>query len=188
MDNTSRKPLWAVFSGLSVLILGWMDWQTGYELNFSVFYFIPISVGAWSLGLGGAVILSLLSALIWFGADILAGHVYSSPVFAVWNTGIRLVSFLAMGWSVSMMQQALVREQRTAESLRRALSEVKVLESFLPICAQCKKIRSKEGAWEQLESYISQHANTKFSHGYCPECMRKILEAAGLTEKDIDSL
>jgi hypothetical protein len=183
MNKRSQALLWLIITYVGVLVLGLVDWLTGYELNFFVFYFLPVSVGAWFLGLGASVSLALFCALVWFGADVLSGHVYSSSVYAVWNTAIRLVSFLAIGWSVSRMRQALDREHDTSENLRRALSEIKVLEAFLPICAQCKKIRNQQGAWQQLEAYIGQHSNTQFSHGYCPECAKKALEEADLKDK-----
>lgn len=41
---------------------------------------------------------------------------------------------------------------------------------MLPICSYCKKIRNDENSWEQLESYISDHSHTTFSHGICPDC------------------
>jgi len=65
--------------------------------------------------------------------------------------------------------EQLVRE-RTAE-LEKALSQVKLLSGFLPICASCKKIRDDKGYWNQIESYIRQHSEAEFSHSICPECM-----------------
>jgi hypothetical protein len=184
-----RPPEWlvATLSGAGVLILGLADWLTGYELNFFVFYFVPISVGAWFLGLGASVTLAVVSALVGFGADVLAGHLYSSSVHAVWNTTIRLVSFLAIGWSISRMRRSFEHEKNAAEELRRALSEIKVLETFIPICAQCKKIRNKEGLWQHLEVYIGEHSNTQFSHSYCPECAKKAMEEAGLIDKKTET-
>ena len=170
----------AVVAG--VVALGCVDLVTGYKLNFFVFYFLPISVAAWYLGFPAAVTMAVLSATVWAGADIFSGHSYTSHAYAVWNTMIRLIAFLAIGWVVAMMRQALGRERQTTEALQRAISEVKVLETFLPICAQCKKIRNKEGVWQHLEVYIGQHSNTQFSHGYCPECARRALEEAGLTK------
>ena len=64
--------------------------------------------------------------------------------------------------------------------LRRALSELAVLETFVPICAQCKRIRDEQGVWQRLETYFGQHAKTQFSHSYCPECARKAIQEAGL--------
>lgn len=176
-------PTWlvAVLIAAAVFALGAVDWCTGYELNFFVFYFVPCAAAGWLLGFPSSVVVAVLSALTWFGADLLSAHTYSSHAFAVWNTTIRLVSFLAIGWSVARVRHALHRERETAESLRRALSEVKVLEAFLPICAQCKKIRNQQGEWQPMESYISQHSNTQFSHGYCPQCAREAMREAGLT-------
>jgi hypothetical protein len=64
-------------------------------------------------------------------------------------------------------------EKRTAE-LREAMSEVKILSGFLPICASCKKIRDDKGYWNQIESYIRDHSEAEFSHGICPDCAEKL--------------
>jgi hypothetical protein len=85
------------------------------------------------------------------------------------------------------VRDAFVREHNATEALRQALANIKTLESFLPICARCKKIRNQQGEWEQLEAYIGQHSNTQFSHGYCPECTKKVLEEIKrvMEERDI---
>jgi AmiR/NasT family two-component response regulator len=59
------------------------------------------------------------------------------------------------------------------EALGQALAEVKTLRDILPICTFCKKIRDDQGYWEQVESYILKHTDSKFSHGICPECLKK---------------
>jgi hypothetical protein len=46
MNRNLPKWLWAVLSITSAMLLGIVDWLTGYELNISVFYFIPVSLGA----------------------------------------------------------------------------------------------------------------------------------------------
>jgi hypothetical protein len=183
MKKKSGVWAWGALALVLVLVLGVIDWLTGYELNFFVFYFLPVSVAAWFLGQMGAVAIAMLGAMVWFGADVLTGHTYSSSVYAVWNTMIRLVSFLAIGASVARVKSLLHHERKTAETLRRSLSEIKVLETFLPICAECKKIRNQQGVWQNLEAYIGQHSNTQFSHGYCPECGKKALADAGLIEE-----
>lgn len=58
---------------------------------------------------------------------------------------------------------------------RDAIYKLDNLESFLPICASCKKIRDDNGYWKQLESYISQRADVRFSHSICPECADKAM-------------
>ena len=48
------------------------------------------------------------------------------------------------------------------------------LRSFLPICANCKKIREEDDSWIPIEEYIRDHSETEFSHGICPECAKKL--------------
>lgn len=61
---------------------------------------------------------------------------------------------------------------RTAE-LQTALDTIRTLHGIIPICASCKKIRDDRGAWNQLETYISQHTDAAFTHGICPECAQR---------------
>ena len=65
-------------------------------------------------------------------------------------------------------KEELIRE------LQKALSEVKILRGFLPICAHCKKIRDDEGYWQQIEQYIQEHSEAVFSHGICPSCAKHL--------------
>ncbi len=58
--------------------------------------------------------------------------------------------------------------------LQKKIAEIKVLQGFLPICAGCKKIRNDSGFWEGIEQYISEHSDTVFSHGLCPDCTREL--------------
>ncbi len=57
--------------------------------------------------------------------------------------------------------------------LQEALSKIKILSGFLPICSFCKKIRDDQGYWESLEEYIRNHSEADFSHSLCPECRKK---------------
>jgi len=70
--------------------------------------------------------------------------------------------------------------ERTAEleeknvELEEALTKVKLLSGFLPICAACKKIRDDQGYWNQIESYIQNHSEALFSHSICPDCAKEL--------------
>jgi len=50
---------------------------------------------------------------------------------------------------------------------------VQTLREYLPICSYCRKVRDDGNYWHTVESYISQHMATQFSHGICPDCMEK---------------
>ena len=71
-----------------------------------------------------------------------------------------------------------ITERKTAENqLRQALTDrdavlrkVHVLSGLLPICANCKKIRDRDGLWHQMELYVTEHSEAQFSHTICPDC------------------
>ena len=60
------------------------------------------------------------------------------------------------------------------QELQEALTQVKTLSGLLPICANCKRIRDDQGYWHNLEAYLAHHSDTEFTHGICPECMKKL--------------
>ena len=64
--------------------------------------------------------------------------------------------------------------QRVEVELLTSMEEIKTLKGIIPICASCKKIRDDKGSWEQIETYIRDHSDAEFSHGICPECMKKL--------------
>lgn len=80
----------------------------------------------------------------------------------------RLVEEIAERTHAQEQQERLIGE------LRAALANVKTLRGLLPICASCKKIRDDAGYWNQLETYIHEHSEAKFSHGLCPDCIRQL--------------
>ena len=57
---------------------------------------------------------------------------------------------------------------------KKLYKRIRVLEGFIPICANCKKIRKAEDQWEQMERYITQHSLAQFSHSICPDCAEKL--------------
>jgi sigma-B regulation protein RsbU (phosphoserine phosphatase) len=63
---------------------------------------------------------------------------------------------------------------RAGERILGLLDKVKTLSGLLPICASCKKIRDDKGYWHNIETYIRERSDTEFTHGYCPECARKL--------------
>ena len=73
--------------------------------------------------------------------------------------------------------------KKLPESPRR----VKILTGLLPICTSCKKIRDGQGYWNQLEIYIREHTEAEFTHGLCPECVKKFYPVDILTRTNDDT-
>ncbi|MDQ1240513.1 MAG: hypothetical protein QG577_2699 [Thermodesulfobacteriota bacterium] len=75
---------------------------------------------------------------------------------------------------LSERERAEKEKSHLTNELQNSLAEVKKLSGFLPICSSCKKIRDDKGYWSEVERYIGEHSEAQFSHGICPDCMRKL--------------
>ncbi len=69
------------------------------------------------------------------------------------------------------------------EALTQALTEVRTLKGLVPICSYCKRIRSDEGFWRQLELVLAERTEARLSHGICPDCAQEV-KAAWEAEKE----
>jgi hypothetical protein len=96
---------------------------------------------------------------------------FSSVVFQALDGTTRTCTILR---DISARKQGEADCELLIAELKDALAKVKVLTGLLSICASCKKTRNEHGAWEPLEVYIRAHSEAEFSHGLCPECIRKL--------------
>jgi PAS domain S-box-containing protein len=87
--------------------------------------------------------------------------------------------YLTVMIDITERKQAEAARQETIRELRNALSEITALQGILPICSGCKKIRDDSGYWEQVEAYVSRHTGAQFSHGMCPQCMKRLYPEYG---------
>jgi len=78
---------------------------------------------------------------------------------------------LNVGRRMVELQSSLVASMRKLET---ALADLKTLRGIIPICASCKKIRDDTGFWNQVEEYLRDHSEARFSHGICPSCMERL--------------
>ncbi len=72
-----------------------------------------------------------------------------------------------------------------AERILGFTAHIEKLESFIPICSYCKKVRDDRSYWQQIETYINQRTGSEFSHSVCPDCYQSQivpqLKALGIT-------
>jgi sigma-B regulation protein RsbU (phosphoserine phosphatase) len=79
----------------------------------------------------------------------------------------KIVGVLCSAIDVTPLKATIVR-------LQEALDQVQVLSGLLPICASCKRIKDEHETWQVLEAYLQNRTEAKFTHGICPDCMRKL--------------
>ena len=82
----------------------------------------------------------------------------------------RMASFV----DITRRKQLEQEQKNLIQKLQDALEKIKTLRGLIPICAACKNIRDDRGFWHRVEEYISEHSEAIFSHGVCPDCMKKL--------------
>lgn len=70
----------------------------------------------------------------------------------------------------------LAMRLHVAERILGFITQIRQLESFIPICSYCKNIRKDDGFWQKLEAYIGQRTGSQFSHCICPDCYKQHIE------------
>ena len=117
------------------------------------------------LGFSGGLIDTMLDYSFFYkGESLLKLLFFDIPDHALYFRSVILFLFIIFGLIVG----------NTISRLEEALQNVKTLSGFLPICANCKKIRDDEGYWQQIEEYIIKHSEADFTHGICNECMENL--------------
>ncbi len=171
----SRAEILAIVIPLVVLI-GLVDYLTGYEISVSALYLAPISLAAWYGGQISGFIVSVTGAAAWLLADIGAGHSFSHPALPLWNAAILLALFFVVAVILARFRISNDRQAKLVGELREALDNAKVLRGMIPICAWCKKIRDDKGYWDEVEAYFTKNSEAIFTHGMCPACQDKLKE------------
>jgi signal transduction histidine kinase len=137
--------------------IGAIDYLTGFEMFFSVFYLLSVGLAAWFVGRTFGLVMSVLSVLVWVGGDLAAGAHYSRPWIIVWNGVILSVFyFVVVGLLCYLreVQRNLAErvEQRTA-ALTREIAERERLESEILKVSE----REQRRIGHELHDNLCQH-------------------------------
>jgi len=120
-----------------LVLLGWVDYVTGYELGFFVFYSAPVGIAAWNLGRWPAVGISLMASLAWALADSYGGAKYSTRFALYWNNGIHFSSFIINAVAIARIKAELDRRHQLAAELDAARKALRAVAGQLPACPVC---------------------------------------------------
>jgi hypothetical protein len=61
-------------------------------------------------------------------------------------------------------------EPQQALLILENITRIPQLESLVPMCMRCKKVRSGEQSWQTIEQYLKEFAGIDFTHSVCPPC------------------
>jgi len=184
----NQKPLALACGILLCLILGVIDYYTGYELNFFIFYLIPILWVTWVVGISPGYVTAILSVFVWGIADKLSGHQYSEDIFLVWDVLVRLGFFVINVYMISRLRSALEREKEVARmdhltgvANSKAFFEMTQLEIY-----RCRRHR-KPLSVAFLDCDNFKEVNDRFGHSKGDEFLQQVASTLkkGLRATDI---
>ena len=151
ISSPPRRWQWML---LAVGILG-LDYLSGPLLQFPILFVLPVVLATWGDGRawGVAVAIGLPLARLtfaaqWWAPELLPLEILDHAIDMMILTGFALVA-----------HRYILQERK-----------IRVLQGLLPICAFCKRIRTDDEHWHQLERFITDNSEAKFSHTFCPEC------------------
>ncbi len=135
---------------------------------FSLFPLILMSI----ISLKWGLFMAILNFPIHTGLRMLFGDTF---LIAFREILIPFFAFLILSMVIGRFVNLNLENYQNLQQLKAKIQENKQLKSLLPICAKCKKIRDDKGYWNQLEDYLKEHSEITFSHGYCPDCTKDVI-------------
>ena len=148
------SPVWLVATCAALaLILGALDYLTGYEQSLLLFYLVPIALATWFGGLALGFSFSIFSVVVWIVSDLFAG--IGSVGF--WNLGMALTAYIVFTFLLAKLRTLFdelehrVRERTKA--LRREIAERERLDREIAIVAD----RERRRLGQELHDSVCQH-------------------------------
>ena len=155
---------------LLLLLLGWVDYLTGYELGFFVFYSVPVGLAAWYLGRWPGIAVALGATISWWLADRFAGAQYSSIFSFWWNSTIHFSAFVINAVTIAKIKLDLNQRDELAVQLEVARQALRAVAKILPACPECGQARPQEEPTGLAELRDLFRDNADLNSALCGEC------------------
>jgi signal transduction histidine kinase len=150
--TTSRPALTAVYI-LMTAGLGYVDYVTGYEQTFLLFYLVPIGLATWFDSFWMGLAFSVLSIIAWVTSDVAAGV----PTVGLWNIGMALASYVVFTTLLYKLRTLLKElDQRVRDrtaALQREMAERERLDQEIAGVAD----RERRRLGQNLHDSLGQH-------------------------------
>ena len=123
-NNQSKTALF-IWGLVAVLFVSAADYITGREINFAIFYLLPVTFVAWYADRNKAVFITLISSLTEFSANSAAGRTYSHVLISFWNSAVQLGFFLIYVFILSILKEEYGRRIKLIGELGDSLDQVR---------------------------------------------------------------
>lgn len=155
-----------------VLLVGGIDYVTGYQVSFFMFYGPPIFFTAWFCDKKTALLVALLSGITWWWADFASGHPYLHNWHEAWEVVMRLGFFIF----VAIGSAALRARRDIAEARIALLEHSRRLEKEIVTISERERERIGQDLHDGLCQYLA-------AIGCAAASLESDLERAELTDK-----
>jgi signal transduction histidine kinase len=108
---------------LIVIAVGVVDYVTGWELSFSVFYLLAVGLATWFVCTRFAIFISLLSVAVSLGGDLATGGRYSSSLVPWWNASIVLAFYFVVVALLAKLRNVYAELETRVRQRTKALTE-----------------------------------------------------------------
>lgn len=169
--------------------IGWADVATGVELALSIFYYVPIAFVTWFAGRRSGVVTAVVAAIVWYGADVLAGATYSQAWIPYWNASVRLGMYLLLAVLLGRLRAAFERESELART--DSLTGVSNARHFHET-ARLELARATRGGGAMTLAYVDvddfKTVNDDYGHSAGDELLRTIGRALVRNVRALDTV
>jgi signal transduction histidine kinase len=167
-----RSRILLVAAALLVLVMiGLVDYLTGFEMMFTVFYLLEVGLAAWFFGRGFGLLMSFLSVAVSIGGDMAARARYSTPLIPIWNALILMVCYFIVVWLVTSLR-----------SLTRGL-EIKVRERTRDLTREMAERQRLEGEILRVSEREQRHIGHELHDSLCQHLTATALAGQVLRER-----
>ena len=108
------------FAVLLILIIAFVDHQTGIHVRIFPLYYLAIGAGAYYMSMNAGLFLAALSSVAWLGSNLLSDYDSVHPFTWAFNEVMMGVSFLALAYLIGRLKQS--RDRELALSRRDSLT------------------------------------------------------------------
>ena len=164
-------------------VLGWLDFITGYELSFFVFYSVPVGVAAWYVGRWPAIGVALGATVAWLLADYFGGQKYSARFYYYWNGTIHFLAFIINAVTIAKIKSDLDQRHALAAELESARETVRALTALLPACPGCGRPRDRAGDNGESEIAALAREHPELAGVLCDECRANGVKIGAAAER-----
>jgi hypothetical protein len=178
----ARRGLILIGCWLLLCGLGWLDYATGYEMSFFVFYSVPVGVAAWWIGRWPSIGVGLGATVTWLLADYFSGAKYSAPFFYYWNSMIHLLAFMINAVTIAKIKSDLDQQHLLAAELESARETLRAVSALLPVCPACGRPRDASVANGEAALAALAREHPEFAGTLCAGCRAegvKVADEAG---------